>query len=162
MQHCTKFCNWKSAKRRELTIIGWEQGLKGTWSRKFKPPWPPTRHPCYFILYECSFSGSCYPNYWRVLHPKINKPNSTRHHTEILHFLTSHYHWKKYFNPCKPKLNTDHYLDWMSQTYVQYSWANSSGILKLTSFRYKYKESVERNVDRKSGTERFQSHNWRK
>ena len=48
-QHCTIFCNQKSTKRREPTIIAQEPGLKGTGSRRFKRPcslphkWGPVR-----------------------------------------------------------------------------------------------------------------------
>ena len=41
MQHCAKFRNSKNAKRREPTNTGWELGLKGTGSGRFKPPCPP-------------------------------------------------------------------------------------------------------------------------
>ena len=44
MQHCAKFRNSKNAKRREPTNTGWELGLKGTGSGRFKPPCPPP-HP---------------------------------------------------------------------------------------------------------------------
>ena len=38
MQHCAIFCNRKNAKRREPKNTGREPGLKGTGSRRFKPP----------------------------------------------------------------------------------------------------------------------------
>jgi len=40
-QHCAIFCKSKNAKRREPTNTGWEPGLKGTGSGRFKPLWPP-------------------------------------------------------------------------------------------------------------------------
>ena len=48
-QHCLIFCNGKKAKRRKLTQMGHEQGLKGTGSKKFGPlppllPPPPPPH----------------------------------------------------------------------------------------------------------------------
>ena len=43
MQYCIIFCNSKSAK--EPTEIGWELGLRGMGSGKFKPPFlPPPPH----------------------------------------------------------------------------------------------------------------------
>ena len=41
LQHCTIFCNQKSAKRQEPTQIEWELGLKGTRGGKFEPLCPP-------------------------------------------------------------------------------------------------------------------------
>ena len=41
MQHCAMFRNRKNAKGREPKNTGREPGLKGTGSRRFKPPCPP-------------------------------------------------------------------------------------------------------------------------
>jgi len=49
-QHCLIFCNGKRAKRRKLTKMGQEQGLKGTGNKKcgplhpVPPPPPPNTH----------------------------------------------------------------------------------------------------------------------
>ena len=41
MQHCAIFRNRKNAKGRERKNTGWELGLKGTGSGRFKPPCLP-------------------------------------------------------------------------------------------------------------------------